>query len=94
METIMAELSRINATVPKQLREYADRQVKAGAFGNTSEYVRHLIRQDQENARQQQIDYFNARIKKSLASGISKKTPAQRRKHVEKIIQTASKNKS
>lgn len=34
--------------LPESMREYIDERVRTGQFGNTSEYLRELIRQDQE----------------------------------------------
>lgn len=33
--------------LPESLREYIDQRVRSGEYGNTSEYLRDLIRQDQ-----------------------------------------------
>lgn len=33
--------------LPESMREYIDERVRTGQFGNTSEYLRDLIRQDQ-----------------------------------------------
>ena len=34
--------------LPEPMRAYIDERVKSGAYGNTSEYLRDLIRRDQE----------------------------------------------
>ena len=34
--------------LPELMRSYIDERVKSGAYGNTSEYLRDLIRRDQE----------------------------------------------
>ena len=34
--------------LPEQLRSYIDGRVRSGQYGNTSEYLRDLIRRDQE----------------------------------------------
>jgi len=34
--------------LPESLREYIDRRVRSGDYGNTSEYLRDLIRRDQQ----------------------------------------------
>ena len=34
--------------LPTTMRSYIDERVKSGAYGNTSEYLRDLIRRDQE----------------------------------------------
>lgn len=35
--------------LPEALREYIDERVKSGEYGNTSEYLRELIRRDQRD---------------------------------------------
>jgi len=35
--------------LPESLRHYIDERVRSGNYGNTSEYLRDLIRQDQQN---------------------------------------------
>ncbi|HEX6813571.1 MAG TPA: hypothetical protein VF384_18270 [Planctomycetota bacterium] len=37
----------LNISLPKQLRSYVEQRVRRGGFGNVSEYIRVLIRQDQ-----------------------------------------------
>jgi antitoxin ParD1/3/4 len=34
--------------LPEALRSYVDQRVQSGQYGNTSEYLRELIRRDQE----------------------------------------------
>ena len=34
--------------LPESLRDYIDARVRDGSYGNTSEYLRELIRRDQE----------------------------------------------
>jgi len=35
--------------LPESMRDYIDTRVRAGNYGNTSEYLRELIRRDQEH---------------------------------------------
>jgi len=35
------------STLPESLRDYIDTRVRSGEYGNTSEYLRDLIRRDQ-----------------------------------------------
>lgn len=52
--------------LPEAMRRYIDARVASGHYGNTSEYIRDLVRRDQrEQARQQ----FQALIAEGLASG-------------------------
>ena len=52
--------------LPEAMREYIDERVRSGSYGNTSEYLRELIRRDQqEQARRRLRDL----ITEGLASG-------------------------
>lgn len=55
--------------LPESLREYIDQRVRSGNYGNTSEYLRDLIRRDQhaEAARR-----FRLLIADGLESGESR----------------------
>lgn len=41
-------MSTMNVSLPEELRAYVDAQVEGGRYGSTSEYVRELIRHDQD----------------------------------------------
>ena len=44
-------MSTMNVSLPEQLRAYVDEQVVEGRYGSTSEFVRELIRRDQDRQR-------------------------------------------
>lgn len=77
METVMATLARLNATIPTPLDQYADVRVETGDFGNKSEYIRHLIREDRERHLQSEVTLINQMIQAGRDSGTSDKTPAE-----------------
>jgi antitoxin ParD1/3/4 len=52
--------------LPESMREYIDARVRDGNYGNTSEYLRELIRRDQE---QQSAARLRTLIADGLASG-------------------------
>ena len=52
--------------LPESMREYIDARVRDGNYGNTSEYLRELIRRDQE---QQAAARLRTLIADGLASG-------------------------
>lgn len=60
--------------LPEAMRTYIDARVSAGHYGNTSEYIRDLVRRDQdEQARKRLRDL----IEEGLASGQGRvRTPA------------------
>lgn len=51
---------------PETLRTYIDARVATGNYGNTSEYIRDLIRKDQEEEAKKR---FRDLIEEGLASG-------------------------
>lgn len=44
-------MSTMNISLPDALRRFVDEQVAGGAYGTSSEYVRELIRKDQDRHR-------------------------------------------
>lgn len=56
--------------LPESMREYIDARVRDGNYGNTSEYLRELVRRDQE---QQATARLRALIADGLASGDSRR---------------------
>ena len=52
--------------LPESLREYIDQRVRDGNYGNTSEYLRDLIRRDQH---EQAAARLRALITDGLSSG-------------------------
>lgn len=57
--------------LPQSMRDYIDSRVTAGNYGNTSEYIRDLVRRDQEEQARKRLREL---IEEGLASG-----PASRR---------------
>jgi len=54
-------MATMNVSLPDPMKTWVEAQLKNGSFSNTSDYVRHLIRRDQERTRaieavQQAID--------------------------------------
>jgi antitoxin ParD1/3/4 len=52
--------------LPESLRDYIDQRVRDGSYGNTSEYLRDLIRRDQHEQSAQRLRDL---IAEGLASG-------------------------
>ena len=52
--------------LPELLREYIAERVRSGPFGNTSEYLRDLVRRDQDEQARQRL---RALIEEGLSSG-------------------------
>lgn len=59
--------------LPREMREYIDERVRDGRYGNTSEYLRDLIRRDQEEQAAQRLRDL---IADGLASGEGREVTA------------------
>lgn len=62
----MSQTSTMNIALPEPMRAYVAERVSAGNYGNTSEYVRELIRRDQ---RDQERLRLRALLEEGLTSG-------------------------
>ena len=62
----MSTTTTMNIALPEPLRFYVAERVESGQYGNTSEYVRDLIRKDQG---EQAITRLRALVEEGLASG-------------------------
>jgi antitoxin ParD1/3/4 len=45
----------VSVALPEAMRSYVDQRVRSGQYGNTSEYLRELIRLDQEEQAQKRL---------------------------------------
>lgn len=52
--------------LPEAMRSYVDQRVRSGQYGNTSEYLRELIRRDQEEQAKKRLREL---IEEGLSSG-------------------------
>jgi antitoxin ParD1/3/4 len=68
-------MATMNVSLPDPMKSWVDTRTTTGRYGNASDYIRDLIRRDQE--RQEQIAQFQALIDEGLASGISPRTLAE-----------------
>jgi antitoxin ParD1/3/4 len=57
----------ISFALPEAMRSYVDERVKSGQYGNTSEYLRELIRRDQEEQAKMRLRNL---IEEGLNSGV------------------------
>ena len=48
-------MSTMNISLPDTLRDFVDKQVTTGGYGTSSEYLRELIRRDQERLQMRQL---------------------------------------
>ena len=62
----MVSRNTLRFALPESLRDYIDARVRSGEYGNTSEYLRDLIRRDQH---EQAARRLRELITKGLESG-------------------------
>ena len=43
-------MATMNVSLPSEMKDWVESQVKTGRYGNSSDYVRDLVRKDQERA--------------------------------------------
>jgi len=60
------EMTSLNVSLPKALKDYVEGQVSEGGFSTPSEYVRALIREDQKRRAQEKLQ---ALLVEGLKSG-------------------------
>jgi antitoxin ParD1/3/4 len=63
-------MTTLNISLPESMREFIDRQIDSGGYSTASEYIRHLIRLDQERAEKKQIE-------KLLLEGLNSGEPVE-----------------
>jgi antitoxin ParD1/3/4 len=49
-------MTTVNISLPDSMRDFINEQVEKGGYSTTSEYIRHLIRQDLEKVQQSRIE--------------------------------------
>jgi antitoxin ParD1/3/4 len=65
-------MATMNISLPEQMKTWAEAQAETGKYSNTSDYVRDLIRRDQERA--EKIAAMQEVVTRSIASGIGKRS--------------------
>lgn len=68
-------MATMNVSLPDPMRSWVEAQTKSGRYGNSSDYIRDLIRRDQERAAQ--IAQLQKMIDEAIASGESDKGPEE-----------------
>jgi len=71
-------MSTMNVSLPAEMKRWVEQQANSGRFSNSSDYVRDLIRRDQE--RQEKITHLQQLIDEGINSGVSDMTMADIRR--------------
>jgi antitoxin ParD1/3/4 len=62
-------MSTMNISLPAELKDFVDNQVKRG-YGTSSEYVRELIRKDQERVRLRELLLAARALRRALPAAV------------------------
>ena len=62
-------MATMNVSLPDQMKQWIEDQVATGRYGNSSDYVRDLVRRDQE--RSDAREKLQKMVDDALASGVS-----------------------
>lgn len=68
-------MATMNVSLPDPMKNWVETQAKSGRYGNASDYVRDLIRRDQE--RQSAIAEIQKLVDEGLSSGPTKPFDAE-----------------
>jgi antitoxin ParD1/3/4 len=78
-------MATMNVSLPDAMKDWVEIQAQSGRYGNASDYVRDLIRHDQE--RKDKIAYMQTLVDEALESGISEKSVAEILKQASAAVQ-------
>jgi len=62
----------MNVSLPDAMKKWVEAQARGGRYSNASDYVRDLVRRDQERARV--IEELQTLISQGIESGVSEKS--------------------
>lgn len=65
-------MATMNVSLPDQMKEWVESRAATGRWANASDYVRDLIRRDQD--RSDKIEAMRKLVEDGLASGISERS--------------------
>ena len=71
-------MATMNISLPDPMKDWVETQAQGGRYSNTSDYVRDLIRKDQD--RTSKIANMQRLVDEGLASGVSDKSMTEIRK--------------
>lgn len=69
-------MATMNVSLPDPMKSWVEERTRDGSYSNASDYVRHLIRRDQERSRA--VTQLQAAITEGMESGESRPFDANR----------------
>lgn len=79
-------MATMNVSLPDEMKEWVEAQSSGGRYANASDYVRDLIRKDQERSR---LSELQAVIDQALASGVSTRSREELMQHARNVAAAA-----
>ena len=76
-------MATMNVSLPDPMKDWVEAQARSGRYSNASDYVRDLIRKDQE--RREKIVAMQQHVDDGLASGAGTRTMARLREAAQKL---------
>ena len=67
-------MSQLNVSIPPQLKSWIEYRVAEGRYSSASDYVRDLVRRDQESE-PDDVEWVKTLLAEGMASGISEEEP-------------------
>jgi antitoxin ParD1/3/4 len=65
-------MASMNVSLPEPMKDWVEMQIDSGKYASSSDYVRDLIRRDQEQ--REKLAALQSAITQGLESGVSEKT--------------------
>jgi len=84
-------MQTMTISLPNDMRDYVDSRTQSGGFGNTSEYVRDLIRRERDRRAQEALE---AQLIANLASPQVEWTPEVRERLLATVEDRIAKRRS
>ncbi|MCW8829372.1 MAG: type II toxin-antitoxin system ParD family antitoxin [Gammaproteobacteria bacterium] len=70
-------MATMNVSLPEAMKQWVEKQARSGRYSNTSDYVRDLIRRDQELA--VKIAHMQTLVTQGVESGTGNRTMEEQR---------------
>lgn len=83
-------MATMNVSLPDPMKDWVEAQARTGRYSNASDYVRDLIRRDQERAGK--LAELQGLIDEGMASGVSRRTMDEVLREARSRAGTADKN--
>lgn len=80
-------MATMNVSLPDAMKDWVEAQAQSGRYGNASDYVRDLIRHDQE--RKDRIAHMQTLVDEALEGGITEKSVAEILKQARTMAQNS-----